>query len=413
MTASAPASARPVLNGDWYPDTPPAHATQSSHVLFTADGAAVTGVLYEVPGARTVVTIMHPRADASRHYLIPSLLDRGFSVWTQLGRSGGGDLRLVHENALLDIAAGMAFLRERDYRHIVCLANSGGASLYTFYLDQAARDASERIAVTPGGRPVGLPDADLPGVDGIVYVAPHPGQGALLLGCVDPSVTDESDPLSVDGSLDLFDPANGFAPPPASSSYDPSFLQRYRDAQRARIARIDAYARECIDRRQAARARFKKGGGAADQRLATHQPVVLVHRTDADPRTVDLSLDPSDRRYGSVWGRRPHVTNYGLLGFGRMTTPEAWLSTWSGLSSKADMARTAPSVTCPALVVEYTGDNCVFPSQTKRIVDDLGSRDKTHVRVRADHFGGPIEPGTAFEKADPIVCDWLSARFAT
>ncbi len=149
----------------------------------------------------------------------------------------------------------------------------------------------------------------------------------------------------------------------------------------------------------------------ADRRLATHQPFIIVHRTDADPRTVDLSLDPSERRYGSVWGVRPDVTNYGLNGFGRLTTPEAWLSTWSGVSGNARMDRTAPSVRCPALVVEYTGDNCVFPSQTARIVADLGSADKTHVRVRADHFGGRITDGIPYEKAAPVVCDWLGSRF--
>ncbi len=238
MTTSKPASARPpALNGDWYPASLPAHVVPNLQVLFTSDGAAVTGTLYEVPGARTVVTIMHPRADASRHYLVPPLLEAGFSVWTQLGRAGGGDVQLVHESALLDIAAGMVFLRERGYESVVCLGNSGGASLYTLYLDQAARPAGDRIAVTPGGRPSGLPEAELPGVDGIVYVAPHPGQGALLLECIDPSVVEENDPLSVEPSLDPFDPANGFAPAPEVSRYDEAFLARYRQAQRERVGR--------------------------------------------------------------------------------------------------------------------------------------------------------------------------------
>jgi hypothetical protein len=60
-----------------------------------------------------------------------------------------------------------------------------------------------------------------------------------------------------------------------------------------------------------------------------------VFRTDADPRTVDLSLDPNERPYGSVFGQRPELIDYGLVGFGRLTTPEAWLSTWSGLASRA------------------------------------------------------------------------------
>jgi hypothetical protein len=45
------------------------------------------------------------------------------------------------------------------------------------------------------------------------------------------------------------------------------------------------------------------------------------HRTDADLRSVDLSIDPNDRPYGSLVGHRPDLTNYGLLGFGRLSTP--------------------------------------------------------------------------------------------
>ncbi len=398
-------------NGDWYPAALPARTSVLSQLLFTSDGAATRGTLYHIPGASSVVAIMHPRSDASRHYLIPALLEAGFSVWTQLGRSGSGDLQLVHELALLDIATGMEFLRERGYDNVICLGNSGGASLYSFYIDQATRRPDDRILVTPGGRASGLEHALMPDVDGVVYVAPHPGQGALLLECIDPSVVDEQDPLSVQPELDLFNPDNGFVSAPDSSSYSAHFLARYRSAQRERVARIDAYARECIEGRRAARARFERHGQLDDQRAATYLPVVNVARTDADPRTVDLSLDPSDRGYGSVFGHRPHVTNYGLIGFGRMTTPEAWLSTWSGLSSNAQLARTAASIRCPALVVQYTGDKCVFPSQTARIAADLGSADKTNVQVSADHFGKPIGSGVPHEDAAPLIQQWLQARF--
>ncbi len=49
-------------------------------------------------------------------------------------------------------------------------------------------------------------------------------------------------------------------------------------------------------------------------------------------------LDPSDRAYGSLWGTRPDWINYGAVGFGRVVSPEAWLSTWSALSSNATVA---------------------------------------------------------------------------
>src|SRR5690606_17321489 len=196
--------------------------------LTTADGATVRGVLATVPGARTVVCLMHPRQDVTHHPLVPLLLQAGVAVWTQHTRSVNNDLTLVHEQALHDVAAGMVFLRARGLDSFGPIGHSGGGTIYAYYLGQAAREPAQRIAATPGGRPAALADAQMPLADGAVFLAPHPGQGKLLLACIDPSVADESDPLSVVPELNPFDPANGFAEPPASSRYSEEFLRRYR-----------------------------------------------------------------------------------------------------------------------------------------------------------------------------------------
>ena len=213
-------------------DERPAATVTSVHELTTADGATVRGVLATVPGARTVVCLMHPRQDVTHHALVPQLLAAGAAVWTQHTRSVNNDLTLVHEQALLDVAAGMVFLREQGYESIVPLGHSGGGTLFAFYLEQAGLAGVDRIATTPGGRPTALAGATMPTVDGVVFLAPHPGQGRLLLGCIDPSVADETDPLAAVPELDAFDPRNGFAEPPTSASYSAEFLERYRAAQR-------------------------------------------------------------------------------------------------------------------------------------------------------------------------------------
>ncbi|MCO1659851.1 alpha/beta hydrolase [Pseudonocardia humida] len=391
----------------------PGSTTTSVHELTTADGATVRGVLATVPGATTVVCLMHPRQDLTHHPLAPVLLGAGAAVWTQQSRSVNNDLTLVHEQALLDAAAGLRFLRERGFASVVTLGHSGGGPLYAFYLEQAGLAPADRIATTPGGRPSGLPEAELPTADGAVFLAPHPGQGRLLLGCIDPSVADESDPLSVVPELDPFDPANGFAEPPASSSYSAEFLARYREAQRARVARIDAVAREHLARAAEAREAFRRTGAARDRRRAIAPRIITVFRTDADPRTVDLSLDPSDRPYGSLFGRRPDLIDYGQVGFGRLTTPEAWLSTWSGLSSHADFVRCAPGVTVPTLFLEVTGDQAAFPADSARMAGALGATDLTRRAVRGLHFGGAIVEGepTGNERAGEAVATWLAERF--
>ncbi|WP_236789590.1 alpha/beta hydrolase [Amycolatopsis sp. GM8] len=391
----------------------PDNAITSVHGLTTVDGATVRGVLTTVPGATTVVCLMHPRQDVTHHPLVPLLLDAGAAVWTQQTRSVNNDLTLVHEQALLDVAAGMVFLRDNGFTSIVTLGHSGGGTLYAFYLEQAGLPAAERIGTTPGGRPVALADADLPVADGAIFLAPHPGQGRLLLGCIDPSVADERDPMSVVGELDLFDPANGFAEPPASSSYESEFLARYRAAQRDRVARIDAVARDHLARAAEARAAFKKSGDAVHRRRSLAPRIITVYRTDADPRNVDLSLDPSDRPYGSLFGKRPDLINYGQVGFGRLTTPEAWLSTWSGLSSNADFVRCAPGVTVPTLFVGLTGDQAAFPDDSRRMIDALGAEDLSTTQVRGLHFGGPIAEGepTANELAAAEIAAWLTKRY--
>src|SRR5207237_7992570 len=120
---------------------------------------------------------------------------------------------------------------ERGLRPSVTLGRSGGWTRYASYLEQAGLAPAERIATTPGGRPARLAGAEMPLADGAIFLAPHPGQGQLLLACIDPSVGDEQDPMSVVPYLDPFSPANGFAEPPASSAYTAEFLTRYRAAQ--------------------------------------------------------------------------------------------------------------------------------------------------------------------------------------
>lgn len=401
------------LNTDWNPRDLPAGSTTRNVVLRTADGAATSGSLYSNGLADTVVCIMHPREFMACHYFVPDIVGAGFAAWSQSPRSVGNDLRLEHEFALFDVAAGLKFLRESGFRNIVLLGNSGGSGLFSFYVQQSGLPGEQRIARTPGGRPTNLAALDMPKVDGMIFVAPHPGQGALLLQCIDPSVSDEVDPLSVDPSLDPFDPLNGFAGPPQSSRYSPEFIARYRAAQIARVQRLDETARQFISERLAARQRTKAGGNLDDRRRAGHSAIMTIWRTDADLRNFDLTLDPSDRPYGSLWGKDPFTSNLGSVGFARLCSPESWLSTWSGLSSNATLAKTASSIIQPTLLVEYTGDPACFPSVVRGIYETIGASDKRHERVRGDHHGRALRQGEEAGRyvAGRLLQDWLREKF--
>jgi hypothetical protein len=391
---------------EWHRSPPP--GTRCEPVkLATPDRAISHGWLYSRGGEETVVCVMHPRANFSRHYAVPGLVEAGFAVLCQNSRWLNNDSTLIHERVLLDVAEGVKFARSR-FSRVVLLGNSGGGSLYTFYLSQALAPSGARLRDLPWGEALDLGQLEMPAADAMAYVAAHPGEGHYLIHAIDPSLVEEGDPLSCDAELDLYDPANGFAPPPQSSAYSSEFLARYRAAQRARVARIDAIARTRLAAKAAARERAAKTGSVADRRAATITDFMLLYRTDADPRYVDLSLDPSKRDYGSLWGRRPDIINYGAVGFSRVVSPEAWLSTWSGNTSRAEIAHTGARMTLPALVVQYDGDNAIFPSDTDLIASSLASKDVTRRAVPGDHFGFPADKGR--DAAIEEVIAWLRRK---
>lgn len=397
----------------WDPGRLPAETRMSAHALTTDDGAPVTGYLFQRGGEKTAVCLMHPREMNVTQYLVPDLLEGGVAVWIQGPRSPGNDIRLEHEGALLDLAAGQVFLRDRmGVSCTVLLGISGGGPLAAFYCQQAARSPTQRILRSPGGKPTKLDGAAMPAPDGVILVSPHMGQGALLLDCIDPSVLDEANPLATDESLDPFSPANGFRPAPNSSKYSPAFLARYRAAQAARVRRIDAKAQSLLDRKAAARRTTRSGGTRDDAILAAYSPIFEVWRTDADPRCFDLSLDPSERAYGSLWGANQIVSNYGSVGFARVCTPESWLSNWSAFATNASMEKCAPDIARPVLMIEYTGDNSVFPADANRLFDMIGSDDKSRYRVHGNHHGRPVDPDrpNGQIEAGRLCTDWLRAR---
>jgi hypothetical protein len=391
---------------DWHRD-PPTGTRCETRQLRTEDRAAAEGFLYSRGGEETVVCTMHPQANFARHYMVPALVEAGFAAFCQNSRWLGNDATLIHERLLLDVAAGLRAMRER-FDRVILLGNSGGGSLYTFYLSQALAPAGERLRDTAAGDPLDLNRFDLPAADAMVYLAAHPGEGHFLGRAIDASLVEEGDPLSCDPLLDLYDPANGFAEPPKPSRYAADFLDRYRAAQRDRVGRLDAIARQRVACKAAARARAASGGGVADQRAAIATDYMLIYRTEADPRCVDPSLDPSARSYGSLFTHRPDLLNYGPTGFARVLTPEAWLSTWSASASRAEIAKTGSRMTLPALHVRYAGDNAIFPGDAALIAGSLGTSDLETAEVAGDHYGFPAESGR--DEAAAVIVDWLKRK---
>jgi pimeloyl-ACP methyl ester carboxylesterase len=394
--------------------------------LYAADGAKSRGILYLPPTRmpRTVVIMAHPRGDFFQHYSIPYWVEAGFAAFAQNTRYLNNDSMMLHENLLLDLAAGICFLREEQaFEHIVMLGNSGGGSLFAYYDAEARKPKDSRVAAPPGGGAPDLNGSELPTTDGFILLAAHLGQGKVLMGSLDPAVVDEHDPFASDSALDMYDERNGFARPPAESRYDREWLRTYRAAQRARVARIDAIARRHIEEARNTRAASRADGFAAQpaeyrnyiQRRMMAPQIMLVYRTLANPNYHDLTLEPSERVLGSIFAARPDLFNYHAFGLGHVITPEAWLSTWSGLSSYAYLERNLPRVTVPTLVVGANADQDIFISDVRTEFELSGASDKRLEFIEgADHF---MRAGGIKAKDDPrprlmkLLTEWTRERF--
>ncbi|WP_319799123.1 hypothetical protein [Nitrobacter sp.] len=401
-----------------FPSLP--EGTKVTTTSFTAsDGAGSRGVLYQRGGEKTVVCISHPRADVSQHYAIPKLLEAGYAAYSHQCRGLNNDVDCVHEKLLLDLAGGFSHLKNTlGFEKIILLGNSGGGSLFSFYQQQATLQPPNRRTDTAAGDPCDLNAVEMPKADGLVLLAVHPGEGLFMLAGIDPSIVDENDPLSVDPTLDMYNPANGFRMPPEQSSYSPEFLERYRAAQRARVERLDGKAKFHVAEQARYKAMMEAPGfdklPLDEQIYITRRAVVghymIIYRTEANPAYCDLSIKSwrSTRLVGSIIGPRPDKLNYTEGGFSRYITPRGWLSSWSGLSSRAAIVQTIKDVDVPLLCVAFTGDNGCFPIDNKEQVDACKSTDKSMEFVAAEHYGRPLEE--RFKGADYIVA-WLKERF--
>lgn len=397
-------------------------------ILKAADFREFSGLYWTPknhPKPRVAVVCMHPRVDFTRHYTFPRLLAAGIGCLGANTRNPNNDTDTIHEDIILDVAACVRFLKgHRGVEKVILVGNSGGGSLNAFFQAQARKPAKDRLLTTPGGLLTKLQTADMVPADGLVYLSAHRGEGHIMNQCIDPSVVDEHAPLATDVSLDMYASENGFRPPPQWSEYSAEFVTRYRAAQIARVRRIDAIAREHIGdveraKELSASEAFKKWPAARQQdveRRKHFQQVMVIHRTMANLNYTDNKLDPSPREYGGLLSERPDLMNMQLLGFGRIATPHAWLSTWSGVSSHGDLVDNVRQIDEPTLVVNAGRDREIYPNtDAKPIFDAVASKDKTFLELpNARHY---FEPDFGQKDAPDVealmdrVVPWMAERF--
>ncbi|HUK34783.1 MAG TPA: hypothetical protein VLV86_12760 [Vicinamibacterales bacterium] len=251
--------------------------------------------------------------------------------------------------------------------------------------------------------------------DGWVGIGAHPGEGVFMLQVIDPSVADELDPASVISDLDMYNPDNGWRPWPEPCRYDREWLVRYRAAQRDRVARLDAIANEALAGAAQAAQQMKTVDKQSSLRQwrywrqrAVHMKYMVIYRTLADPAYLDLTIDPDERPLGSLFAfPDPFDANYGRGGLARTMTARGWLSTWSGLSSKAKLADTMPHVKVPTLIIHPTADTEIRVRQALEIRDNAGSDDVSYHALK----GAPHYLEGHRRQAMEVTVDWMRKRF--
>jgi hypothetical protein len=350
-----------------------------------AGGHPCQGIYHRPAGTRpgTAFIATHYNVDFSEHYLARYLAERGYGFLGWNTRFRGNEAHFLLDHALAEIGVGVRWLREEvGADRIVLLGNSGGGSLMAAYQSQAVEP---NVAPVPGMRPVPAIDSLPPG-DLFVAVAAHSGRPEVLTNWLDPSVIDESDPLSADPALDPYDARNG---PP----FSPEFQERYRAAQRARNERITDWALAQLDAMAGSRARDR---------------LFLVARSWADLRMIDPAIEPSDRRPNWCYLGDPQKANYGVFGVGTVSTLRSWLSMWSLRTSQCIAAPHLARITLPSLVVHATADACVYDSDAAALYNAIAATDKRLAFIRADHY--LLEPGGARTETADLIADWVASH---
>lgn len=341
----------------------------------------------EVP-SDSVVIFSHPIGGGAWLPLVSTLAKRGVHTIYCNTRYRGNDTALIMERAVMDFAACIRDAKERlGYSKVYLGGWSGGGALSMFYQAEAQ---DPRVTHTPAGDPYDLTAAKFIPADGVLLLAAHLSRNLTLTEWLDPSITDETRPFDRDARLDLY-AADGPRPP-----YSAAFVSEYRAAQIARNRRITAWAKQEL-------AALKAAG------LADHERCFTVQGTMADPRFLDPTLDPSDRRPNWCMLGDPKVVNDGPVGLARFTTLRSWLSQWAYDESNADGLKCAARIACPMLVIENSADDACTPSHAARLMDAAVHCTKDHhVIDGANHyyFG---QPELAQQAAD-IVHDWIAAQ---
>lgn len=339
--------------------------------------------------SETVIIAMHPIGSPAYLPLFSQLARFGLHVMGCANRYSIGDSALQFENVLLDLGACVRDARERlGYSKVILAGWSGGGSPMMGYQAEAEKPT---ITQTAAGEPTPLSETSLPSADGVLFLAAPRSRHRLLTDFLDASITNELEPdRDRDREFDLYDPDNRHQPP-----YTADFVAEYRARQRARNRRITQFAQERLES-------FKRAGRPD----AEH--AFVVHGTMADPRWLDPTIEPNERRPGWSYLGDPAVANTSPGALMRFTTTRSWLSQWSLDAAQIDAADAAPRVSKPVFILVNGADDAVPTSHPQQVYEAIAHEDKELVTLAgANHYFSGADQRSHLHDAADLINDWL------
>jgi pimeloyl-ACP methyl ester carboxylesterase len=334
--------------------------------------------------SRTGMIIVHPMSNFHGHHLLQPIAAAGVPIIGLNTRYAGNDAVVVLENCLLDIDAAVRWARDKlGWEKVILCGFSGGGPLVSMYQAQAEHPT---ITATPTGDPPDFTRTALAPADALLLIASSPSRSQLLVEFIDPSVTDEADGDSRDPDLDLY--AEGRTAP-----FDREWVATYREAQKARVKRIEDWVVAELAR-------------LGD--LGIRDRAFVVHRTVADPRALDLTIDPSDRALGTIWGDGK-TANQAAGPMGRFTTLRSWLSTWSPTYSHGNARENLKQVSVPVGIIPLTADQGSLMVHAEQLREAVAPElcDFMPIKHATHYFHGQPK---AFGVAVDTIKGWINRR---
>ena len=340
----------------------------------------------ESSNGKSIVVFMHPTGGGSYLPMLNALAKQGIDTLWCDSRYRGTDSALIMEKVLIDLGECIKYLKQvHKYEKVILGGWSGGGSLSLFYQSQAENPS---ITETPAGDPIDLTSQNFLPADGLMLIAAHESRHRTFTEWIDGSVIDEANPENRDKDLDIYNEDN-----PNQPKYSDDFIKAYRASQIQRNRKITSWVQQKLHD-------YKKQGES------NREYGFVVHRTMADPKWLDKTIDPNGRKPNWCFLGQPEIVNNSPIGLGRYCSLRSWLSQWSYDLAQGDGLTCARNISIPSLVIGNSDDDGITPSHTKNLYNAIGHENKYLEWIEgANHyyFG---QPEKSYESAS--VCrNWL------